>query len=72
VIPLRDDQPRTTIPYVNYSIIALNLAVFGFEIWSRFNNPPALRSFFARYTRFLIIFNWRSAAHLSSRLAQFS
>ena len=49
MIPLRDDQPRTTIPYVNYSIIAINLAVFGFEVWARFNDPPALRSFFARY-----------------------
>jgi len=29
MIPLRDDQPRSTTPYVNYFIIAANLAVFG-------------------------------------------
>src|SRR5207249_11711491 len=32
MIPLRDDQPRTTFPYVNYSIIAVNIAVFIYEV----------------------------------------
>ena len=32
MIPLRDDAPRTTTPYVNYFLIALNVAVFLFEI----------------------------------------
>src|SRR5256885_14369572 len=49
MIPLRDGPPCTAIPYVNYSILAINLAVFGFEVWARFNDPPALRPFFARY-----------------------
>src|SRR5437764_12547068 len=49
MIPLRDDQPRTTVPYVSYSIIAINLAWFVFVGWARVNDPPALRSFFARY-----------------------
>ena len=32
MIPIRDDQPRSTIPYVNYFIIAVNVAVFAYEI----------------------------------------
>ena len=32
MLPLRDDQPRTTVPYVTLSIIAINLAVFGYEL----------------------------------------
>lgn len=31
MIPLRDDQPRFTIPYVNYFLIALNLLIFLFQ-----------------------------------------
>ena len=32
MLPLRDDQPRTIIPFVNWSIIALNIAVYIFEV----------------------------------------
>jgi membrane associated rhomboid family serine protease len=32
MIPLRDDAPRTTTPYVNYFLVALNVAVFLFEL----------------------------------------
>src|SRR6266581_4945606 len=32
MFPIRDDQPRSTFPYVNYFIIAVNLAAFGYEI----------------------------------------
>ena len=32
MIPLRDDAPRTTIPYVNYFLIVLNTLVFLFEV----------------------------------------
>lgn len=31
MIPLRDDQPRFTTPYVNYFLIALNLLIFLFQ-----------------------------------------
>jgi len=31
MIPIRDDQPRFSTPYVNYSLIALNLLIFFFE-----------------------------------------
>jgi membrane associated rhomboid family serine protease len=30
MFPIRDDQPRYTIPYVNYFIIGLNILVYGF------------------------------------------
>ncbi len=33
MLPLRDDQPRYSTPYVTYFLIALNLVIFFFE-WS--------------------------------------
>jgi len=32
MIPIRDDAPRYTTPFVNYSLIALNVLVFLFEL----------------------------------------
>lgn len=32
MIPIRDDAPRTTTPYVTYVLVALNLLVFLFEV----------------------------------------
>jgi len=32
MIPLRDDQPRFSTPYMNYFLVALNTAVFLFEL----------------------------------------
>ena len=32
MIPIRDDTPRYTTPYVNYLLIALNTLVFLFEV----------------------------------------
>ncbi len=32
MIPIRDDSPRTTTPYVTYFLVALNLVVFIFEV----------------------------------------
>jgi rhomboid family protein len=31
MIPIRDDQPRFSVPYVTYFLIALNMAIFLFE-----------------------------------------
>lgn len=31
MIPIRDDQPRFSVPYLNYFLIALNMAIFLFE-----------------------------------------
>lgn len=32
MIPIRDDAPRTTTPYVNYFLVAANVLVFFFEL----------------------------------------
>ena len=32
MIPIRDDTPRTTTPYVTYFLVALNLLIFLFEV----------------------------------------
>ncbi|MCU1308766.1 MAG: Peptidase rhomboid domain protein, partial [Acidobacteriaceae bacterium] len=32
MIPLRDDAPRTTTPFVTYFLIAMNVMVFLFEL----------------------------------------
>jgi len=40
--PIRDDQPRFSTPYVNYFIIALNIAVYVFfEVPAQFQGPRA-------------------------------
>ena len=49
MIPLRDDQPRTTRPYVTYSIMVLNLAVFAYEIWISMQGRQAWDAFLVRY-----------------------
>ena len=50
MIPLRDDQPRTTRPYVTYSIMVLNLAVFAYEIWISMQGRQAWDAFLVRYS----------------------
>lgn len=42
MLPIRDDAPRSTTPYVTYFLIALNVAIFLFE-WTL--APRALASF---------------------------
>ena len=32
MIPIRDDTPRTTTPYVTYFLVALNMLIFVFEV----------------------------------------
>jgi len=44
MIPLRDDTPRYSTPYVNYFIIALNALVFLFELSVGAQNHRALNS----------------------------
>ena len=45
MIPIRDDQPRFTTPFVNYFIIALNVIAFLFELSIGHQNPRALNAF---------------------------
>lgn len=42
MIPLRDDQPRYSTPYVTYFLIALNVVVFFFELSVKAQGPRAL------------------------------
>src|SRR5258708_19681818 len=49
MFPIRDDQPRTTIPYVNYSIILLNVGVFAYEFYLRIQDPKALYSIYYQF-----------------------
>jgi membrane associated rhomboid family serine protease len=51
MFPIRDDQPRTTTPYVTYSIIAINLAIFGYEVWLGVQDPKAWYGFLMRYSQ---------------------
>ena len=37
MIPIRDDAPRSTTPFINYFLIALNIAIYFFE-WSLENS----------------------------------
>lgn len=44
MIPLRDDTPRFSTPYVTYFIIALNALVFFFELSVEMQGPRAMNS----------------------------
>jgi hypothetical protein len=44
MIPLRDDQPRFSTPYVNYFIVALNTVIFLFEWWLGMQSQGALNA----------------------------
>jgi membrane associated rhomboid family serine protease len=45
MIPIRDDQPRFSTPYVTYFIIALNILIFLFELSVRAHGERALAGF---------------------------
>jgi membrane associated rhomboid family serine protease len=45
MIPIRDDQPRFSTPYVTYFIIALNVLVFIFELSVKAQGERALAGF---------------------------
>lgn len=44
MIPIRDDTPRYSTPYVTYFIIALNVVVFLFELSVEAQGPRAMNS----------------------------
>jgi hypothetical protein len=46
MLPIRDDQPRYSTPYVNAFLIALNVLVFLFELLL---GPRELRAFFNQF-----------------------
>ena len=45
MIPIRDDQPRFSTPYVTYFIVGLNVLIFLFELSIRAEGPRALAGF---------------------------
>jgi membrane associated rhomboid family serine protease len=49
MIPLRDDTPRYSTPFVNYFIIALNAVVFLFELSIGAGHQHALNSFMFQF-----------------------
>ncbi|HEY1272258.1 MAG TPA: rhomboid family intramembrane serine protease [Terriglobales bacterium] len=44
MIPLRDDTPRFSTPYITYFIIALNSLIFVYEAMLGFQSPRALNA----------------------------
>jgi membrane associated rhomboid family serine protease len=51
MIPIRNDQPRTSFPWVNYFIIAANVAVFAYQISLGLDS----REMYDFYTRYAVI-----------------
>jgi membrane associated rhomboid family serine protease len=49
MIPLRDDTPRYSTPYVTYFIIVLNVLVFLFELSIDAQGPRALNDFIREF-----------------------
>jgi membrane associated rhomboid family serine protease len=47
MIPIKDDQPRYSTPYVNYFLIGINILIFGFE-WLQMVTDPHGAELFAR------------------------
>jgi membrane associated rhomboid family serine protease len=69
MIPIRDDAPRFTTPYVNYFLVAMNVVVFLFELLlpsAQRNQLMYLYGFIpAHVTRFLTA----PHAHMSAEIA---
>lgn len=49
MLPLRDDAPRSTTPFVNYFLIGLNLLVFLYQAFLGSQSPRAEASFVASF-----------------------
>jgi membrane associated rhomboid family serine protease len=49
MIPLRDDQPTFSTPFVNYFLIALNIVIFLWEWSLETQNHRALNSFLVQF-----------------------
>src|SRR5947199_551893 len=49
MIPIRDDQPRFSTPYVTYFIVALNVLIFLFKLSVRAEGPHALAGFMYQF-----------------------
>jgi membrane associated rhomboid family serine protease len=45
MFPLKDDNPTSRIAWVTWLLIALNLAMFGYEFWLSLSNGAAFEAF---------------------------
>ena len=58
MIPLRDNNPRRTFPFVTYALIVLNVLAFFWELSLGRNLEPALFAIGFIPARFWIAGNW--------------
>jgi len=49
MIPLRDDQPSFSTPFINYFLIALNFLIFLWELSIGAQSSGALNAFIAEF-----------------------
>ena len=47
--PYKDDNPKVLIPYVNYSIIGINILIFIFQFTTGIKDPEAEAILFYTY-----------------------
>jgi membrane associated rhomboid family serine protease len=48
MIPLRDENPTRITPYVNHALVALNIAVFVYQVWLSVEGGPEATSTFVQ------------------------
>lgn len=53
MIPIRDDAPRSTTPFINYFLIALNIAIYFFEWWLENSGGPRAKIAFEQQFAFV-------------------
>src|SRR5436305_8740307 len=49
MIPIRDDQPRFSTPFINYFLIAVNVLVYLLESSINTQDPVALHAFITQF-----------------------
>src|SRR6202007_2347561 len=49
MIPLRDDQPSFSTPFINYFLIVVNLLIYLWEFSVGIQNPHALNAFVGEF-----------------------
>ena len=49
MIPLRDDKPSFSTPFINYFLIGLNVLVYLWELAVGMNSPGALNAFVTQF-----------------------
>lgn len=48
MIPLRDENPTRTTPYVNHALVALNIALFVYQVWLSIERGPEATTTFVQ------------------------